>query len=45
MHDPGEIGTRSQIIETADECLYFAKREGRNRSFSRELGVEGVVAC
>lgn len=37
MHDPGEIGTPSQIIETADECLYFAEREGRNRSFSREL--------
>ncbi len=45
MHDPGEIGSPSHIIETADECLYFAKREGRNRSFSTELGVEGVVVC
>lgn len=45
MHDPGEITSPGQIIETADECLYFAKREGRNRSFSTELGVEGVVAC
>ena len=45
MHDPGQIESPGQIIETADECLYFAKREGRNRSFSTELGVEGVVAC
>lgn len=45
MHDPGAITSPGQIIETADECLYFAKRDGRNRSFSSELGVEGVVAC
>lgn len=45
MHDPSKIESPDQIIETADECLYFAKREGRNRSFSTELGVEGIVAC
>lgn len=45
MHDPGAITSPGQIIETADECLYSAKREGRNRSFSTELGLEGAVAC
>jgi diguanylate cyclase (GGDEF)-like protein len=44
-HDLVEIKSSDQIVEAADECLYFAKREGRNRSFVTELGVESVVSC
>jgi len=44
-HDLDEIECPQQIIQTADECLYFAKREGRNRSFTSELGVESDVRC
>lgn len=44
-HDLDQIDRPDRLIETADECLYFAKRDGRNRSFSTELGVESVVTC
>lgn len=44
-HDIDLIDRPEHIIETADECLHFAKRDGRNRSFSTELGVESVAAC
>jgi diguanylate cyclase (GGDEF)-like protein len=44
-HDLDDIDCPEQIIQTADECLYFAKREGRNRSFTTELGVESDVTC
>ncbi len=44
-HDLEDITSPDQIVEAADECLYFAKREGRNRSFTTELGVESVVSC
>lgn len=44
-HDLENITSPDQIVEAADECLYFAKREGRNRSFTTELGVESVVSC
>ena len=45
VHDPNAIECPDQILVTADECLYFAKRGGRNRSFSTELGVESAVTC
>lgn len=44
-HDLDQISRPEHIIETADECLFFAKRDGRNRSFSTELGVESVATC
>jgi len=44
-HDLDQIDRPEHIIETADECLHFAKREGRNRSFSSESGVESVAVC
>ena len=44
-HDLNQIEQPDQIIENADECLYFSKREGRNRSFSTELGVESAARC
>lgn len=44
-HDLNQIERPDQIIEYADECLYFSKREGRNRSFTNELGVESVARC
>ena len=42
-HDLSQIERPDQIIESADECLYFSKREGRNRSFTTELGVESAA--
>lgn len=42
-HDLREIERPDQIIGCADECLYFSKRQGRNRSFSTELGVESAA--
>jgi len=44
-HDLKQIERPDQIIENADECLYFSKREGRNRSFTAELGVESAARC
>lgn len=44
-HALDQIDGPDHIVETADECLYFAKRDGRNRSFSTELGVESVAVC
>jgi diguanylate cyclase (GGDEF)-like protein len=44
-HDLNQIERPDQIIENADECLYFSKREGRNRSFTTELGVESAARC
>lgn len=44
-HDLDQICAPEHIIETADECLFIAKRDGRNRTFSTELGVESVAAC
>ncbi len=44
-HDPDQLDSPDQIAQTADECLYFAKRNGRNRSFTTELGVESLAAC
>ncbi|MEJ7591883.1 MAG: GGDEF domain-containing protein [Planctomycetaceae bacterium] len=44
-HDLDQFDGPDHIIATADECLYFAKRGGRNRSFSTELGVESVAVC
>lgn len=44
-HDPEHLEFPDHIIETADECLYFAKRDGRNRAFSRELGTESLALC
>jgi len=44
-HDLSQIERPDQIIESADECLYFSKREGRNRSFTTELGLEGAARC
>ncbi len=43
VHDLNKIERPEQIIENADECLYFSKREGRNRSFTNELGVESAL--
>jgi len=45
VHDLDQIECPDQIIESADECLYLAKHEGRNRSFSTEIGVESVTVC
>lgn len=42
-HDPGQITTPQQIVEAADECLYAAKRDGRNRSVCTEIGMESPV--
>lgn len=44
-HDLDQIDRPEHITETAVECLCFAKRDVRNRSFSTELGVESVAAC
>lgn len=44
-HDVEQLESPDQIIQTADECLYFAKRDGRNRAFSTELGVESFELC
>lgn len=44
-HDLRQIQRPEQIVESADECLYFSKREGRNRSFTTELGVESAAPC
>jgi len=45
VHDADQVENPDQIIETADECLYFAKRAGRNRSFTTELGAESIASC
>ena len=45
VHNPHEIDKPELITQTADECLYCAKREGRNRSFSREIGIERLTLC
>lgn len=44
-HDLNQIERPNQIIENADECLCFSKREGRNRSFTNELGVASAGRC
>lgn len=45
VHDLSQIERPDQIIENVDECLYFSKRDGRNRSFAIELGVESATTC
>ncbi len=45
VHDMDQIECPNQIIESADECLYLAKHDGRNRSFSTEIGVESLAVC
>ena len=44
-HELNQIDRPDQIVENADECLYFSKREGRNRSFTTEIGVESAATC
>lgn len=45
VHDLSLVDSVDQIIESADECLYSAKNEGRNRSFFTEIGIESAAVC
>jgi len=40
VHDFSQIDTPEEIVEQADECLYVAKRSGRDCSFTTEVGAE-----
>lgn len=40
VHDMNLVSGPDEILNYADECLYFSKRGGRNRSFTTEIGAE-----
>lgn len=40
---PGESNTLQSLIETADKCLYRAKRGGRNRTVSTPYDISSAV--
>ncbi len=40
VHDFSLISGPDEIVEQADECLYVAKRSGRDCSFTTEVGAE-----
>jgi diguanylate cyclase (GGDEF)-like protein len=43
-HEPLEVSSPDTVLAHADECLYLAKRAGRNCSYSVELAASSFVS-
>ncbi|MBL8814675.1 MAG: GGDEF domain-containing protein [Planctomyces sp.] len=44
VHDMDLVSGPDEMLNYADECLYFSKRGGRNRSFTTEIGADPFVS-